>query len=131
VSVRRNTRRKASRLRRKKIPKTDDDCIKFPQGAKNEKGGRGHVSARSCRTFCVRGKKMSSMLLDLVGQRCSIKNENEEYLTGSAEISCHVVAADEEWIKIAYIDSTGNRMARIERIDAIGSVLIYGEGLLQ
>ncbi|MBE6691276.1 MAG: hypothetical protein E7590_08385 [Ruminococcaceae bacterium] len=72
---------------------------------------------------------MSDMLLDLVGQRCSIKTEDEEYLTGSPEICCHVVAADDEWIKITYVDATGNRVARMERIEIIGSVLIYGDTL--
>ena len=72
---------------------------------------------------------MSGMLLDLVGQRCSIKNDEEEYLTGSADISCHVLAADEEWIKIAFVDASGNRVARLERIETIGSILIYGDSL--
>lgn len=72
---------------------------------------------------------MSGMLLDLVGQRCSIRNDAEEYLTGSAEISCHVLAADDEWIKIAYVDAGGNRVARLERIDTIDSILIYGDSL--
>ena len=70
---------------------------------------------------------MSGMLLELIGRRCSIKNDSEEYLTGSAEISCHVVAADDEWIKITFVDALGNRVARMERVETIDSVLIYAD----
>ena len=70
---------------------------------------------------------MSNMLLDLVGQRCLIKNDSEEYLTGDARVACHVLAADDEWIKIAYIDGAGNRVTRMERIETIDSVVIFDE----
>ena len=68
---------------------------------------------------------MSNMIMDLVGQRCSIKNEDEEFLTGNAEIACHVLAADDEWIKIAYVDRAGNRVIRLERVETLGSVIVF------
>ena len=68
---------------------------------------------------------MSRMLTDLVGQRCIIKNDVEEYLTGNADITCHVLATDDEWIKVAFVDEDGNRVARLERIDTLSSVIIY------
>jgi hypothetical protein len=68
---------------------------------------------------------MSRMLTDLVGQRCIIKNDVEDYLTGNPDITCHVLAADDEWIKIAYVDEDGNRVARLERIETLSSVIIY------
>ena len=67
------------------------------------------------------------MLLDLVGQRCVIKNDCEEYLTGDPRIACHVVAADDEWIKIVYIDGAGQRVTRMERIETLDSVVIFDE----
>lgn len=70
---------------------------------------------------------MSEMLMDLVGKCCVIQNEDEEYLTGSADITCRVMATDGEWIKIAYPDGQGGRLCRIERIDSIRSVLIFNE----
>lgn len=70
---------------------------------------------------------MSQMLMDLVGKCCVIQNEDEEYLTGSAEITCRVMAADGEWIKIAYADGKGGRLCRLERIDSIRSVLVYND----
>ena len=74
---------------------------------------------------------MSKMILELVGHRCSIKNENEEYLTGHPDGYCHVLAADEEWIKIAYIDETGDRITRLERVETLDSVKIYSERALK
>ena len=68
---------------------------------------------------------MSKMISELVGQRCSIKNENQEYLTGRPDVACHVLAADEEWIKIAYVDDEGNRVTRMERVELIDSVQIF------
>ncbi|MBQ9098379.1 MAG: hypothetical protein IJY50_03020 [Clostridia bacterium] len=68
---------------------------------------------------------MSRMLTDIVGMRCSIKNDEEEYLTGNPEITCRVMAADEEWIRIAYVDERGNRISRLERVDTINSVTVF------
>ena len=70
---------------------------------------------------------MTNMLTELIGQRCVIKNENEEYLTGNPNVTCHVLAADDEWIKIAYIDGSGNRVTRMERVETLDSVIIYGD----
>ena len=70
---------------------------------------------------------MSAILSEHVGQRCIIKNEEEEYLTGHADVTCHVLAMDDEWIKIAYVDEAGNRVSKLERVDTIDSVLIVGE----
>ena len=68
---------------------------------------------------------MSDMLLDLKNCCCSIKNDEEEYLTGSADIVCEVLDVDEEWIKIIYTDKTGKRIVKVERTDTILSVTIY------
>ena len=70
---------------------------------------------------------MSQMLMDLVGKCCTIQNEDEEYLTGGADIVCRVMAADDEWIKIAYRDGKGGRVCRLERIESIRSVRIYND----
>jgi len=68
---------------------------------------------------------MSDMLLELKNCCCSIKNEDEEYLTGSADIVCEVLDVDEEWIKILYTDKTGRRIVKVERTDTILSVMIF------
>ena len=71
------------------------------------------------------GERMSAMLNELQGCCCSIKNEDEEYLTGSADICCEVLAVDDEWIKIMYTDKLGRRVVKVERTDSILSVKIY------
>ena len=70
---------------------------------------------------------MSDMLMELVGQRCSIVNDAAAYLTGSADITCRVVDADDEWIKVSYVDLEGRHVTRLERIDTVDSVLIFDE----
>ena len=70
---------------------------------------------------------MSSMLLELVGRRCDIQTDDGEYLTGHPGISCRVVAADEEWIKVAYVDEDGNRISRLARLETLESVVIYDD----
>ena len=70
---------------------------------------------------------MSGMLMELVGRRCSIVNDMEDYLTGSPDITCHVIAADDEWIKIAYVDGDGRHVTRLERIETVESVKIFDD----
>ena len=70
---------------------------------------------------------MSDMLMDLVGRRCSILNDMSQYLTGSADVPCRVLDADDEWIKVAYTDAAGRHVTRLERIDTVESVTVYDE----
>ena len=68
---------------------------------------------------------MSNMLLELKHCCCSIKNDDEEYLTGSADIVCEVLDVDEDWIKISYTDKIGRRIVKVERTDTILSVVVF------
>ena len=68
---------------------------------------------------------MSDMLNKLVGERCSLQNEDGEYLTGSPDIACDVVDVDGEWIKISFTDRTGKRITRIERVETLCSITVY------
>jgi hypothetical protein len=70
---------------------------------------------------------MSQMLMDLVGKCCVIQSEDEEYFTGSAEITCRVLAVDSEWIKLVYPDGRGGRICRLERVENVRSVLVYND----
>ena len=67
------------------------------------------------------------MLMDIVGCKCSIKTDGEEYLTGSPDIPCRVVGADGEWLRIAYVDGCGNRLQRLSRIEYVADVTIFDE----
>ena len=68
---------------------------------------------------------MSNMLMELSGHCCSIVNDEGEYLTGSADIVCEVLAVDEEWIKISYQDKVGRRVVKMERVEYIERVVIF------
>jgi hypothetical protein len=70
---------------------------------------------------------MSGLLSDLMGRRCCVRTEDEEYLTGSPDIPCRVTGADGEWLRVAYIDEQGNRVSRISRIDMLLDVLVFEE----
>ncbi len=68
---------------------------------------------------------MNDMLKDLTGKRCSILNEDAEYLTGSADIACDVLAVDDEWIKVAFTDRQGRRVTRMERTDTLDRIELF------
>jgi hypothetical protein len=70
---------------------------------------------------------MSELLSELVGCRCCVRTEEDEYLTGSPEIPCRVMATDDEWIRVSFTDGQGKRISRISRIDALADVLIFEE----
>lgn len=67
------------------------------------------------------------MLMEIVGCKCSIKTDDEEYLTGSPDIPCRVVGADGEWLRVAYVDGRGNRLQRLSRIEYVTDVTIFEE----
>ena len=70
---------------------------------------------------------MSVILSDLVGRRCSVKTEDDEYLTGSPDILCRVTGTDGEWLRVAYIDAEGNHVSRVARVDYLADVLVFDE----
>ena len=67
------------------------------------------------------------MLMEIVGCKCSIKTDDEEYLTGSPDIPCRVVGADGEWLRVAYVDGRGNRLQRLSHIEYVTDVTIFEE----
>ena len=70
---------------------------------------------------------MSSILSDLVGCRCIIKTEDEEYLTGSPDILCRITCTDGEWLRVSYVDEIGNRISRISRVEYLSDVTVFEE----
>lgn len=68
---------------------------------------------------------MSKVITMLVGKRCKLKSKSGFPFTGNAELSCEVLEADEEWIKITYEDKRKGdiiKIIRIENIDHIDEV---------
>ena len=70
---------------------------------------------------------MSSMLTDLVGRKCLLKTEDEEYLSGDPDLPCRVTGADGEWIRVSFSNGEGGRLSRMVRVDALTDILILVE----
>lgn len=68
---------------------------------------------------------MSGLLSDLLGRRCCVRTEEDEYLTGSPDVPCRVTGADGEWIRVSFVDEQGNRVSRISRIETLADVLVF------
>lgn len=65
---------------------------------------------------------MSKVIEELVGKDCKIKTENALQLVGSEELLCHVLDADDEWIKVSYVDKKKNQITKLLRIEYIEEV---------
>ena len=70
---------------------------------------------------------MSYLLSDLVGHKCLVRTDDDEYLSGSPDLPCRVTGADEEWLRVSFVDGTGERMSRMARIDDLCDILIFEE----
>ena len=70
---------------------------------------------------------MSSMLTELVGRKCLLKTEDEEYLSGDPDLPCRVTGADGEWIRVSFSDGNGGRLSRMVRVDTLADILILEE----
>ena len=65
---------------------------------------------------------MSTLINILVGKQCIIWSDSIFSFAGKTELSCKIIAADDEWIKICYTEKKGKqvvKLTRIENIDAI------------
>ena len=67
------------------------------------------------------------MLTDLVGRKCLLKTEDEEYLSGDPDLPCRVTGADGEWIRVSFSNGEGGRLSRMVRVDALTDILILEE----
>lgn len=70
---------------------------------------------------------MSYLLSDLVGHKCLVRTEDDEYLSGSPDLPCRVTGADDEWLRVSFVDESGGRMSRMARIDDVCDILIFEE----
>ena len=65
---------------------------------------------------------MSKLINSLVGKQCIIRSDSFLGFAGKTEVSCKIVDADDEWIKICYTEKKDKqvvKLLRIENIDAI------------
>lgn len=52
---------------------------------------------------------MSKLINDLVGKQCIIRSEFIFSFAGKTELSCKIIDADDEWIKICYTEKKISR----------------------
>ncbi len=61
---------------------------------------------------------MSKLINDLVGKKCTII-AGDSFETKQ---ECTIIDADDEWVKIQYVDKKSNLITKLMRIEDIGSV---------
>ena len=67
---------------------------------------------------------MSKLICDLVQKECKIKTEDALQLVGNTELVCHVLDADDEWIKVSFMDKKKKQVTKLLRIENISEVEI-------
>ena len=67
---------------------------------------------------------MSQLIDDLVGEQCTIKSEAILNFAGKTELSCTILDADDEWMKICYTDKKNKQVTKLLRIEAIDEIEI-------
>lgn len=65
---------------------------------------------------------MSKLIQELVGKECKIKSEEALQLVGNNELKCSVLDADDEWIKIQYINKKNHEIVKLLRIENIDEI---------
>ena len=65
---------------------------------------------------------MSKLINDLVGKQCIIRSEFIFSFAGKTELSCKIIDADDEWIKICYTEKKDKQVAKLMRIENIESI---------
>ena len=59
---------------------------------------------------------MSKLINDLVGKQCIFS------FAGKTELSCKIIDADDEWIKICYTEKKDKQVVKLMRIENIESI---------
>ena len=90
----------------------------------------GKVNKLECKVKKLERKqggksKMSKIINDLVGKNCKIESDNLSY--DIENDTCMILEADDEWIKISYIDSKKVTITKILRIESIETVELINE----
>ena len=67
---------------------------------------------------------MSQLIDDLVGEQCTIKSESILDFAGKTELSCTILDADDEWMKISYTDKKDKQATKLLRIEMIEEIEI-------
>ena len=65
---------------------------------------------------------ISKLINDLIGKRCIISSESVFSLAGKTELSCKIIDADDEWIKICYTERKDKQVVKLMRIENVDSI---------
>ena len=65
---------------------------------------------------------MSKLISGLVDRECRIKSDAALNLVGATELTCQVLDADDEWIKIRFTGKKKNQITKILRIECIEEI---------
>ena len=65
---------------------------------------------------------MSKLINSLVGKQCIIRSDSFLGFAGKTEVSCKIVDADDEWIKICYTEKKGKKVVKLMRIENIDAI---------
>lgn len=92
-------------------------CISYP----------GRVKDLECKVKKLEKKtkgeqSMSKIIEELLGSVCLINSDEFMGIAGHSQLKCEILAVDDEWIKIGYMDKKNNYKVKILRIDAVNSI---------
>lgn len=73
------------------------------------------------------GCEMSNIISSLIGKQCKIKTDEGMLFSSSGEAHFSVLDADDEWIKLSYIDKKHGEKIRVIRIDSISNIELISE----
>ena len=62
---------------------------------------------------------MSKLINDLVGKQCIIRSEFIFSFAEKTELSCKIIDADDEWIKICYTEKKDKQVVKLVWIENI------------
>ena len=65
---------------------------------------------------------MSTLINSLVGKQCIIRSDSFLGFAGKTEVSCKIVDADDEWIKICYTEKKDKQVVKLMGIENIESI---------
>lgn len=71
--------------------------------------------------------EMSNIITSLIGKECKIRTEEALLFGGNVEVNFSVLDADDEWIKLSYIDKKDGKKIRVIRIDSISNIELISE----
>ena len=85
-----------------------------------------HASVKFAKEKKQRGVAyMSKLINDLVGKQCIIRSEFIFGFAGKTELSCKIIDADDEWIKICYTEKKDKQVVKLMRIENIESICFF------